>query len=102
MISGGLSASPHAVGPQFRHRGFVNFDQPGDVLVGVRGAHKPMAGRDMQPVLPVQQSQTGARGRVPLVRIPDAVYRTGRCMHPEHGAGACGYGRVALFLRRTG
>ena len=35
----------------------MNLDQLGDVLVCVRSAHEPMMGRDVQPVLAVQQPQ---------------------------------------------
>ena len=50
-------ASPHTLRPQFFHCGFMDLDQPGDILVCVGGAHEPMIGRYVQPILAVQQPQ---------------------------------------------
>jgi hypothetical protein len=93
-------ASPHAFRPQFLHRGLVSLNQVCDVLVCVSRAHEPMMGRYVQPVLAVQQPQAGTRGRVPLVRIPDAIDRSTRCMHPEHGSNACCHGLIVPFLSK--
>jgi hypothetical protein len=48
-------ASPHALRPQFLHCGLVSLDQLRDVVICVSRAHEPMMGRDVQPILAVQQ-----------------------------------------------
>jgi hypothetical protein len=69
----------------------MNFNQLGDVLVCMHSAHKPMMGRDVQPVLAVQQPQASTDESIRLAHIPDAVDWSTDWMHPKHGANTCGY-----------
>ena len=51
--------SPHALRPQLLHGRLMGLDQPGDILISVGGAQESMVGRDVQPVLAVQQPKPG-------------------------------------------